>query len=283
MPYKEMRRGKKVWVGKVMVNGDRRRRVCATRAEAVQWEAGERERLKRISNGPTDTDLLTLCNRYLDYTQPRVTPKTLDEKRTLCRMILTEWGNPLTAAITPEMVSDYLSGQAQVRSNNAANKDRKNLLALFTWGQKILGLPDNPVRAISPLPHQRRMQYTPHQEDVLKVLAATTRTERVILTCYVQTGARRSEIFRLTWDDVNFHNRTITLTTRKTRGGEVRRDALPMSEELYSELKWWFQYKDRPFRDQPFVFVCDHPGPNYGRPFKVRRKFLKGLCGRAGV
>ena len=31
------------------------------------------------------------------------------------------------------------------------------------------------------------------------------------------------------------------------------------------------------------MFVDDHPGPNYGARYKVRRRCLKSLCERAGV
>lgn len=279
MPYKEGRK----WRGTVMIDGVRRQRTFSTKGEAARWEVAERERIRRISSEPTATDLLTLCNRYLDYIEPRVTGKVFGEKKALARTILGAWGNPPVLAITPEMVSDYLSAQAAARSNNAANKDRKNLLALFNWGLKVLGIPHNPVRSISRLPHQRAVQYTPSQEDMLKVLAAATREEEVFLRCYLQTGARRSEIFRLTWEDVNFEKRTITLATRKTRGGEMRRDPLPMTDGLAAELKWWYETPERKFRDQPWVFVDHHSGPNTGHPYKVRRRFLASLCERAGV
>jgi hypothetical protein len=31
------------------------------------------------------------------------------------------------------------------------------------------------------------------------------------------------------------------------------------------------------------IWVCDRPGPNYGKPYKCRWKFIEGLCKRAGV
>jgi len=261
-------------------------------ASRIVRDQGRGSELGRRRKGPvkesleseTDMAFLPLCNKYLDFVEPRMTAKTFDEKRSLCARLAKVWGAGRSVySITPEMVMEYLSQQATARSNHASNRDRKNLLAMWNWGRKILGVNHNPLTGIDQLPRKRAIQYTPSQGDVLKVMAAATRTEGVFLSCYLQTGARRSEIFNLTWDDVNFEGRAITLSTRKTKGGEVRRDALPMSEKLYSELKGWYANRDRPFRDQPYVFVCDHPEPNYGQPFKVRRKFLSGLCKRAGV
>jgi len=54
-----------------------------------------------------------------------------------------------------------------------------------------------------------------------------------------------------------------------------------MSDDLYESLWWW--WKGRKSKESPYVFVDDHPGPNYGRPYKVRRLFLTSLCKRAGV
>ena len=40
--------------------------------------------------------------------------------------------------ITLEMAENYLRDQAENRSNNASNKDRKNLLAMWNKGKKTL-------------------------------------------------------------------------------------------------------------------------------------------------
>ncbi|MFZ2444898.1 MAG: tyrosine-type recombinase/integrase [Syntrophobacteraceae bacterium] len=50
---------------------------------------------------------------------------------------------------------------------------------------------------------------------------------------------------------------------------------------LYSQLLRWRE--NRPFKNEPWVFVDDHPGPNFGKRYKVRRHFLNGLCDKAGV
>jgi integrase len=55
---------------------------------------------------------------------------------------------------------------------------------------------------------------------------------------------------------------------------------LPMSTELHDELwSWW---KNRPIKDTPYVFVSTS-NRHYGKPFTTRRRFMKGLCERAGL
>jgi len=279
MPYKE---GKK-WRGVVTYDGKRHQALLSTKREAVAWENEKRRELKETSKRLQEgMDLLTFCTKYLDYST-RYTPKTYDEKRSLCRKILSAWGHDfLVQDVTPEMVLSYLDERAKGQSNNAFNKDRKNLLAMWNWGHEILDFPSNPVVRIKKRPHDRAIQYVPPTEDVLRVLAVATGEERVLLECYLQTGARRSEIFRWTWvDDLNFEKRQCRLGTRKTKDGSMEYVWFPMTDELYDSLWWW--WNNREFKNSPYVFVDNHPGPNYGKPYRVRRRFLKSLCERAKV
>jgi integrase len=112
-------------------------------------------------------------------------------------------------------------------------------------------------------------------------LAVATREESVFLNAYLQTGARKSEIFRWTWAaDVNFEWREVRLGTRKTRDGSMSFELLAMSDELHEELWWWWH--NRPIKDPPYVFPNMHLG-YYGKPYTSRHIFLKVLYKRAGI
>ena len=134
----------------------------------------------------------------------------------------------LVSEITSDHVQSYLMEQATPRSNNSANRDRKNLMAMWSWGEKILDLPLNPIAKIPKFRHSRSAQYVPPEGDMLKILAVATARERAFLDCYLCAGARRSEIFNLTWDMVNFEHRMITLSTKKTADGSEKSLVLPM-------------------------------------------------------
>jgi integrase len=276
MPYKEGRK----WRGVVTFQGKRHTGMLDTKREATAWEIEKRKELR--SRAKTGMDLLTFCNKYLDYAK-RFVKKTYEEKNALVKRILVGWG-PETSVwdITPEMAQSYLDSRAESQSGNAYNKDLKNLRVMWSWGQKILGLKTNPAENIEKYPWDRKPQYVPPTGDVLKVLAVANREELVFLNCYIMTGARRSEIFRWTWhEDINFQRSKYRLGTRKTKDGSMEYEWFPMSDELHSELMWW--WKSRPMKNTPYVFVNTWGGPSHGQPFKVRRRFLKGLCKRAGV
>jgi integrase len=280
MPYKE---GGK-WRAGVMVKGLRGpTKLFDTKKEALAYEAAERKRLKKLAKkSQSGLDLLTFCSRYIVYSE-RYSQKTYQEKKAVCEKLIRYFGSDrLVESIQSAEIESFLNLQKEQRSANAANKDRKNLLAMWNHGIKMWDIQSNPIGRIKPFPHDRSPQYTPPTKDVLKIMAAASRSEYVLLICYLNTAARRSEIFRWTWaDDINFERRQYRLGTRKTRDGSMEYDWFPMSQELYDELWWW--YNNRPLKDSPYVFTDNHPGPNYGKPFKVRRKFMKGLCKRAGV
>jgi len=82
-------------------------------------------------------------------------------------------------------------------------------------------------------------------------------------------------------DHIDFERKTFTPYTRKTKDGSLKPVTLPMNEWLHAQLLWWRE--NRPFKNEKWVFVDDHPGPNFGKRYKVRRGFLKSLCNRAGV
>jgi integrase len=284
MPYWDKERQQ--WQGIVRYKRLKKKRAFKVKRDATAWEVQLRKDLQaqetqKTSKTATATDLLSFFNRYLDDAELRFSKKTFVEKRTLCRKLIKRWGNPPVDEITPEMIQKYLSQRAKHGSANLHNKDRKNLNAVWNWGVGVLGLKANFVACIKELPHNRLPQYTPSTEDVLRVIAVANREERIFLNCYLQTGARRSEIFAWNWnDDINFERREVRLGTRKTRDGSMSYEWLPMSDKLYDELWSWWQ--NRPIKDATHVFVSTS-NRHYGLPFTTRHQFLRGLCKRAGV
>lgn len=279
MPYKQ---GKK-WRAVVRFQGQRYQALLPTKRDAIEWEIETRRELKRIvKRRQLGMDLMTFCAKYLDYAT-RFTEKVYKEKRAVSRRILQAWGSDFPVAhIDPDMVQTYLDDQAKLRSANASNKDRKNMLAMWTYGQKFLKFPENPVAVTEKRAHDTKPQYTPPTEDILKVLACADRKERVFLDCYLLTGARRSEIFRWIWsDDINFEKREYRLGTRKTRDGSMEYAHFPMPDALYESLWWW--WNNRVVKDAPYVFPNEKKGRIYGQPHADHRKFLQRLCQRAGV
>jgi integrase len=206
MPYREGRR----WRAVVTYGGRRYQALLPTKHAAGEWENKKRKEVKKAAKmRREDMDLMTFCGKYLDDGSSRFTWKTYEGKRSLCRRIISCWGaSTLIQDISPELVLAFLDKRAKDTSNHAFNKDRKDLLAMWNWGQDFLDLSSNSIAKIRRRPEGRKSQYVPPTEDILRVVAAARRDERVLLDCYLLTGARRSEIFRWNWaEDANFDQR----------------------------------------------------------------------------
>ena len=274
MPYKEGNQ----WRGVVTIHRKRvAQKVFRLKRDAIKWEKAER---KRLTSPTTDMGLLTLCNKYLDFAT-KYQPKVYDEKVSVCKRLVKAWGKNFPVnLITGEKCEKYLRTQMKLRSANASNKDRKNLKAMWNKA-KIYGIQDNPWDETEKYAHDVQPPYTPPIEDVLRLIAVATRQEKIFLDCYIQTGARRSEIFRCLWTDVDFNRRTIRLGTRKTKDGSMKYRSIEMSDSLYQSL--WWQWENRKFKRSPYVFIDDQKGPHYGKPYNARRRFMAGLCKRASI
>lgn len=278
MPYFDRKRKK--WKGVVKRGTQRFTHMFQTKTEAKIWEV---EKLRELENPKaekteTDTDLLTVSNAYLDFCKLRFSLTTYGEKKKLCKDVLQKWGNVNTTEITPAMVMKHLEARAHAVSDNAWNRDRKNLLAMFNWARKIHGIANNPVVNIDRLPEERKADYIPLAEEIDRVMMACDGQDRVMLQCYYFTFARRGEIFNWTWEDINFEKKWYRLWTRKRLHSDKQADYFPLPEdsELYQALKWQWEHRDE---RSPYVFT----DPVTEDKYTHRNRFMKGLCKRAGV
>ena len=94
-----------------------------------------------------------------------------------------------------------------------------------------------------------------------------------MMLAFLYLAARRGELFRLTWDDVDFTTNMVRLTTRKRKDGSLAEDWLPMADELRAAL-----LTHRDFVGGVYVF----PAPG-GGPYLYRIHLMERLCKKAGV
>lgn len=276
MPYKRKKSNRIEWVAEVMRQGKRYYKVFNSRKDALAWEAEIRSKTVVELTTPTvSLTLLDWANEYLDYAESHFVRKVFDEKRR-CFKLFFKSVNPQLPAYKLDALSvlNYLKEQRKTRSGYSVNKDRKNFLAAWEWGKIYLKLPDtNPCR-VDRFPVERHRRYIPPESDFRKVFEEAQGQDKVMLLGFLHSAARRGELFRLRWVDVNFANKTITLYTRKRKGGDLEHDDLPMTDELHNALLLHKQTAH-----EEYVFV----DPMTNKPFTERRQFMRGLCKRAGV
>jgi integrase len=232
--------------------------------------------------------LFNWSQAYLDFAKAQFANVTYEEKKAMFKRLLKEIDPVLPVSeLTPGHIQAYITKQKLERSGYAANKDRKNLVAAWNWGIEYMN-PNlsrpNPCQ-VKKMPEVRSPRYMPPEEDFWKIYNLASGQDRVMLLSCLNLAARRGEIFRLTWDDIDFRNDKIRLWTSKRQGGNLECDWLPMTKMLKEALLWW--QENRPIKDGPHVFLClekkNFCKESYGKPFMHRQHFMRNLCERAKV
>lgn len=229
----------------------------------------------------TDTpSLLEWSNAYLDFSKEKFSTKTYLEKRSTFRRFFSSGFSPgsFASSLSPLLLLEYFQRQARERSGNAANKDRKNLSAAWSWGVKFLNFPlENPFQRLPRQSEKRFPRRVPSLSDFWKVYdAALQDQDKRLLLVYLYTGARRSELFRLRWQDVDFEACRVRLYTKKNVSGSYRASWVSLTEEAVEALH--AQHVETGTVGG-FVFI----DPGTGGPYMFRLQWMRRLCDRAGV
>lgn len=230
--------------------------------------------------------LIAWGDKYLDHVARTMTRQTYVEKQTVLRAFFRYCGEESISSpegVTKPMAYQFLADIADEKSNNRANVYRKNLLAAWNWGADFVeGFPTAAVfERIRPFPSDRGVRYVPPEEDVVAVLEQAQGQDLVMLLTYYFTGARRSEVFRLSWNrDIQLRDGMIRLTDHKGGSGAQHVRWQKMHPELIKALAWWWDM--RPCQVDN-VFMQVHCDGAMGLPFKQRNKLMPRLCAKAGV
>ena len=255
---------------------EQRKKALATKAEEqhAQQTLSDYERL------------LAWGEAYLNYAVQLMRRQTCIEKRThLIAFFRYCQDNRIGGleVLTKQHVFGFLTSIMQKRGAKVANKYRKNLLAAWNWGVSYMeAFPErlSPFTGVKPFPEEPVLRYVPPEEDVIKVLQQAKGQELVILLTVYYTGARRGEVFRLSWEnDIRLDERRIRLCDNKAGGGQRRYCWMAMHPVLHQALTWWL--RARPF-DVDNVFMQEQ-GDTAGEPFRAKAHMMKRLCARAGV
>lgn len=257
-----------------------------TKTEAKAAEAEKRKELKNpvpVPETPTDMAFLTLMNNRLDYLQAYSAESHYKETRYMSKRWAKEWKNRLCSEISSDDIQHFVLKRRKV-SNYAANKEIRYLRSLFNFGIKKKWIKSNPTKGIEFLPVEKRVKYIPPQEDIDKVIAAATLDVQDYLWTIRDTLGRMSEINRLTWEDVDFKQLTVTLYTRKKKGGNLTPRKIPMTLRLHNILRRRHAARRKGI---PWVFWHEFTSSKTGEkkigPYTERKRIMRTLCKNAGV
>ncbi|MEM3731051.1 MAG: tyrosine-type recombinase/integrase [Candidatus Bathyarchaeia archaeon] len=129
----------------------------------------------------------------------------------------------------------------QVLSKNWVDRSKKNAIDVICQYAEFLGIP---IKKPDFRAYDNREMFVPNPEMVKQFLyrLRSIKLRAVVLTA-IETGATAGEIFNLTWKDINFQNKTITI--RGIKGH--RTYTYPISDELTTLLLQLPKTEDRIF------------------------------------
>ena len=261
-----------------------------TRKELEEAAATAPEEVTPLASKPQRVTVLEWGTAYLEECQRRNTLATFKEKRDGFRRFIRylEQMKGLSPddpveSFDRKKARKYLAWQHDQRGPNCSNKDRKILTTAWKWGAAYLDhfpldMPDS-FLACQQYAEIRVPWYIPPEEDFWKVYEAAPEREKAMLTCFLNLAARKGELLKLTWQDVDFERGTVVLTTRKTRTGTAKRDEMPMNEDVRTTMLWLWQYRQGKGNH---VFTCPVE-PYIGQPYKTAAHVMKRLCTKAKV
>ena len=277
----------KGWRYDLPLNGTRYTKTWfKTKKAAKDAEAKRREELKnpkQQETTKTDMAFLTLANKRLDYVKKYNSKEHFRHFLYHTRRWIKEWKDLICSEITSGMVETYIMKRADV-SANTANKELRYLRAIFNYGTRRNFISHNPTDGIDFLPVEKNKRYVPPKEDVYKVISIADPDTQDYLWSLLLTAARMNEINSLTWDDVNFEDRYVTLWTRKKKGGNRESRDVPMVSKLYEILLYRSKNRDP---EKPWVFWHTYWSRKSNRmvsgPYADRKRLMKSLCKKADV
>ena len=253
-----------------------------TRRAASSAREDRRKKLKEEKPAETGMAFSELANEYLDHARRKFVSDTYKRKVYSCSQFIESQGDMSIDQITPLHVHTYLK---TLPTNSGYNEHREELSTVFNWIKKTYAaqLPFliNPCVVVDKMPESEKEKDIPSEEELLRIIAAAKPgDEKDTVLCCLHLLGRIDEILRLRWkEDVNFEKRTVTLWTRKRRGGDYESNLMPMGDNLHELLMVRWKKK----KQDTWVFWNKKANEGKGDRYKHRPKMMAAICKRAGI
>ena len=194
MPYYDKERG--LWIGQVRQNGRKFKKQFPTKGQAKKWEI-EFQQVPDQAPQTFTISLLDFATRYLDYSQTKYVLKTYKEKQSAFRSLFRSVSpDKPVSDLTKSEVLEHFSALSKARSGNAVNKDRKNLIAAWRWGQSYLeGFPGKNPFDVERFPEKRHPRYIPTIQDFWKVCQAAESDQDRCMLLTIKNDEQKKEVF----------------------------------------------------------------------------------------
>ncbi len=272
------RRGK-TWYVDFEYKGKRYRKSLSTRSKQIAELALKDIDVKiardRLDLGPVEKIRFDdFARKFLDWYEVQNSVRSYEDYRNLFNStIIPHFGQCKLTDISVEMIEDYKRARSNCVSASTVNKELvalrhlMNKAILWDYLQRNPGLEVDKLRV-----KQRKFRFLTLQE-IENVVSVCPPYAKPILLTAVHTGLRKSELFRLEWDDVDFERKLIVVSNKDdahTKNYKIRE--IPITSQLLAELK---KVKDESPSKSGIVFRKSDGSPHMGGLRKTLLRIIK--------
>jgi integrase len=247
----------------------------------------ERERLSAAK--PQDISFKSFAiEEFLPWSQSQHSAKHYIRLESAIRVhLLPYFGHRVLSDITTRMIEEYKISRSRdhfkrgkkSRKVNPATINRevcclKVMLRKATeWGR----IEDSPARGIRAFRETSKKPKLIEQDEVARLLEQLPDHFRALIATAVYSGLRRSELFHLRWEDINWKTNELTVVSRAehhTKNYESRR--IPMNNALVEILQ--YHKRNHIIIGSPYAF-----SNREGKTYTDIREPICAAAERAGI
>ena len=234
---------------------------------------------------------------YLKYIEKEFRRQTLKSYRSVLNTIEIFLNDryphiKLLKEITPEVIETFKAHRLEIASKTTVHNNIKCVRTMFKWAVEHNPplLKDNPALAVKNLSKKRiREDQKPivilSLEEFKKFVKYTKENYPELYPLYMvymYTGARKSELFSLEWDDIDFDNKLIRIRYKEGFVPKTDERTLPLHNKLVDILKKIPQENTYVFMDgkKPYMY----PDKNKARgvyeshkPYRCLGEIMKAI------
>ncbi|MBN2118551.1 MAG: site-specific integrase [Anaerolineales bacterium] len=204
------------------------------------------------------------------YAKPRLTSWT--RYRQSFRFILPELGHIQLREFKRGFLDAYLERRIRTVSRSTANKDIAAIKKMFSYALQTGAVLINHLAGYPTFRLQEKALRLPTLAEFRVLVDAQPTTQLSALVAVLgETGLRKSEALGLTWPQIDFRDKKVTV--ERTKGKKVR--SIPLTDFALEKLRQLTRYVGN-----QNVFVYDrgsYRGKQLKRPYKAFRKAAKAV------